>query len=307
MRRALLVAGTAVLAVLAGCGLERDQVSDRPLVVATTTQVGDLVRVVGGSRVEIRQLLAPNADPHEYEPRPSDARALTDAKLVFRSGGEVDEWLAEMADDVGTTAPVAVLSDSVRERRDEEGRFDPHWWQDPHNAVLAVRAIRDRLTALDPSGRETFARRADSYLQRLDRLDRAIASCMSRIPSSQRKLVTDHDALGYLIRRYKVELVGTVIPSLSTAAQPSSGELADLAEKMRQLGVRTVFPEQSLSPKLIRALASEADVRVGRPLWADALGPKGSGGVTYIDSVRSNALALVDGFSGGKLHCKLPH
>jgi ABC-type Zn uptake system ZnuABC Zn-binding protein ZnuA len=185
----------------------------------------------------------------------------------------------------------------------EEG-VDPHWWQDPTNAERAVLRIRDTLAAADPEGRETYAANAERYVRELRALDRAIAACMRAIPAERRKLVTNHDALGYFAERYDVEVVGAVIPALTTQAQTSARELAELAETVREEDVRTIFPENALNPSVERALARETGARVGPPLYADALGPEGSPGATYLGALRFNANAMAEGFSGQG--CDLP-
>jgi ABC-type Zn uptake system ZnuABC Zn-binding protein ZnuA len=272
------------------------------VVVGTTTQVGDFLRQVGGSRADVRQLLRPNSDPHDYEPRPSDVKALSQADLVVRSGGEVDEWLDGLVDDAGSGARVVDLSRVVRTRH-RDGELDPHWWQDPRNAELAVKAIRDRLAQADPAGAPAYRRNAARYLARLDRLDRDTAACIDRIPPARRKLVTTHDALGYYADRYRLEVIGAVLPSLSTQAQPSARDVEALVDQIRRTGVRAIYPESSINPKLERAVARESGAKVGGTLWADSLGPQGSSGATYIESVESNTRAIAAGLSGGSVTC----
>jgi len=275
------------------------------VIVATTTQVGDFARAVAGQRADVRQILTANSDPHAYEPRPSAVRAVTEAKVVLRSGGDLDAWLDAVLRNAGSDATTVELIDAVRTRRGE-GEVDPHWWQDPRDAAIAVGRIRDALVAADPGGRATYVANAAAYRTRLRRLDRAIAACMRRIPARDRRLVTDHDALGYYAQRYGIEVVGTVIPALSTQAQASAGEVARLVRTIRRAGVTTIFPESSANAKLARAIARDADARVGSPLYADSLGPRGSAGATYLGSLRANTLALVAGFTDGRARCKLP-
>ena len=268
-------------------------------IVATTGQAADFVREVGGNRVEVNGLLAPNADPHDFEVRPDDVKALADAELVVRSGGELDEWLDGAIDSSGTDASVLTLADHVELIDD-----DPHWWQDPRNAIRAVAALRDALATADPDGAAAYRRAAATYTDRLARLDRAVAACIAKVPEADRTLVTTHDSLGYFARRYGIRVVGAVIPSRSTAAQPSAGEIAELVQTIEQERVNAVFAESSVKPDVEEALAREAGARVGRALWADTLGPKGSDGETYIDSIASNTAALVDGFSSGRTACR---
>jgi len=296
--RILLVSLLILLAAFAAaCGSDNGS-RDGVTVVATTTEVADLVRQVGGSRVNVEGMLRPGGDPHDYEPRPSDVAAVADATVVFRSGGEVDQWLNDVIDNAGGDAEVVSLIDSVKRLDD-----DPHWWQDATNGVRAVEAIRAELTKADPAGRATFARNAERTIGTLERLDRQITACVDRVPPAKRKIVTTHDALGYFAQRYGVEVVGAVIPSLSTQAQASAGDVQELVEQIRREGVEAIFPESSVNPDIERAIAREAGANIGDSLYADSLGPKGSPGETYTGALAADAAALVRGMSGGRVNC----
>jgi ABC-type Zn uptake system ZnuABC Zn-binding protein ZnuA len=298
---AVFVAGSLVAC---GSGDGGSGGSGATTLVATTSQVGDLARAVAGDRAGVRQILRPNADPHEYEPRPSDVKAVAGAGVVLRSGGDLDEWLGGVLENAGSDATVVTLGDAMRPRRGEAGS-DPHWWQDPRNAIVAVQRIRDALIAADAAGRAMYAANADARIARLRALDRSIAACMTSIPAARRKLVTDHDALGYYADRYAIDVIGTVIPARSTQAQASAGEVARLSRTIRAAGVTTIFPESSASAKLSRAIARDAGAKVGPALYADTLGAAGSPGATYIGSLRFNTRALAAGFGGARGRCQL--
>ena len=300
---AVLIAALAAV-TLAACGADDGGSANAPVAVATTTQVADLARAVAGDRSAIGQILQPNSDPHAYEPRPSDVKAGAGVGVVLRSGGDLDAWLDGVLRNAGSDADVVTLIDAAAPRR-EDGRADPHWWQDPRNAIAAVRRIRDALVAADPGGRRAYTANAGAYVAKLRAIDRAIAGCMRTIPAAERRLVTDHDALGYYADRYGIEVVGTVIPALSTQAQASAGAVARLVRTIRAEGVTTIFPESSVNPKLARAIARDAGATVGPALYADTLGPKGSAGETYIGALRFNTQALAAGFTGGKRRCQL--
>jgi ABC-type Zn uptake system ZnuABC Zn-binding protein ZnuA len=287
------------LPLLAACGEEAAGGDGGPDVVATTGQAADMARAVAGDRADVTGLLPPNADPHEFEIRPDDVKELSGAELVVRSGGDLDEWLAGAIDSSGADAEVLTLADHVDYDED-----DPHWWHDPRNGIAAVAAIRDALVAADPDGADAYRRAAAEYTRRLERLDRAVATCIAKVPEADRTLVTTHDALGYYARRYGIRVVGAVIPSRSTAAQPSAGEIAELVETIRREDVEAIFPESSVKPDVEEAIARESGARIGGELWADTLGPDGSDGATYVDSIASNTAALVDGFSGGEVACR---
>jgi ABC-type Zn uptake system ZnuABC Zn-binding protein ZnuA len=288
------------IALVAGCGDSGSSSDSGVSVVATTTQAADMARHVGGERASVRGLLPAGADPHDFEPRPSDVASIAGADVVLRSGGEVDEWLAPLVEDAGGEARTVDLIESV-ERRGE----DPHWWQDPRNGILAVEAIRDALAGADPGGRAGYERRAAAYVRRLRALDREIAACLARVPDSKRRLVTTHDALGYFAGRYDIEVIGELIPSLSTQAQASVGEVDELVDRIRAEGVEAIFPESGLNPKLERAVSRDAGVEVGGELWADSLGPEGSSGATYAGSLAANAETLASGMSGERVRCRI--
>lgn len=301
VRRHLVLFATLLALVVAVVGCGDDSGSGGGLtVVATTTQLADLARQVGGSRVNVESMLRPGGDPHDYEPRPSDVSAVARAAVVFRSGGEVDQWLTDVIDNAGGDADVVTLIDSVQRLDD-----DPHWWQDPRNAMRAVEVIRTELANADPDGRAAYARNAERTVGALQGLDRQIAACIERVPPAKRKIVTTHDALGYLARRYRIEEVGAVIPSLSTQAQASAGDVQRLVEQIRREGVEAVFPESSVSPDIERAIAREAGARIGDPLYADSLGPEGSPGETYVGALAADAKALVRSMSAGRVDCNV--
>lgn len=287
-------AGAAIAAlVLAGCGDDSGTGSGAETVVATTPVVADIARNVAGEEANVVTLLDANTDPHDYEPRPDDIQALAEADLVVASGGDLDEWIADAIEDSGSGAELLALAESVPHQVETGEELDPHWWHDPRNAVAAAQAIASRLGS-DPSG----------FTQQITELDREIERCIREIPANERKIVTDHDAFAYLAERYDVEIVGTVIPALTTEAQPSAGELARLRETIEREGVRAVFPESSLSGDLAEAIAEETGATADYELYGDSLGPSGSAGDTYLGMLTANADALVRGMTAGARGCE---
>jgi ABC-type Zn uptake system ZnuABC Zn-binding protein ZnuA len=304
MRTILIFIGALAALALVACGSDSGSSSGQPTVVASTSQVADLTRNVARDRADVVGILAANSDPHDYEPRPSDAESLGDADLVLESGGDVDLWMGDIVDSSGTDAPVVSLLDSVQTIEGED-ETDPHWWQDPRNAVLAVDEIRDQLIAVDPEGRSTYERNATRYTDEITALDRKIAACYRQVPEAERKLVTSHDALGYYARRYGIDVVGSTIPALTTQAQPSAGETAQLVDLIRSEHVNAVFPEVGVSTALEQAVADETGAEIGGELYADSLGPEGSVGTTYLGALAANTDTLVDGFTAGRVDCGL--
>jgi ABC-type Zn uptake system ZnuABC Zn-binding protein ZnuA len=277
------------LAVVAGCGSSADgSSSDGPRVVATTTQLADMARNVAPD-ADVTAILNANTDPHAYEVRPADVKALAKADVVLRSGGETDEWLDDALESAGVGDDKIVDAGAAAGLEGD----DPHWWQDPRKAEKAATAIGRGIAGADPG----------PYVEKLHALDRGVQACIDAVPADERLLVTSHDALGYFARRYGIRVVGTVIPSLSTSGQPSAGEVDALVNTIRETGVKTIFAESSVNPKVEDAIAREAGVTVGKELWADSLGPEGSDGATYIGSIEANTRALVEGFTGKPADC----
>jgi zinc/manganese transport system substrate-binding protein len=317
-RRPLAVPFLGALLLLAavvasGCGASSSAAGGAPSVVATTTQLADFVRAVGGSSVGVHQILTPNTDPHEYEPRPNDVSATAGAKLVVLSGNRLDAWMGKVLKEAGGKPSVLTIAPASTPDRvpgetsgPEASRFDPHWWHDPRNVETAVLAIRDALSRVDPGHKVAFARNAAAYEARLRALDAGITRCFAAVPAAQRKLVTDHDAFNYFARHYGITVVGAVIPSQTTQAQASAGAVAKLAALIKREQVKAVFPESSINPKLAQALARDTGATSNLTLYGDTLGPAGSSGATYLAMEQHNADSMVRGFTGGRLGCNIP-
>jgi ABC-type Zn uptake system ZnuABC Zn-binding protein ZnuA len=279
----------AVLALapaVGGCGESTSSANGgRVAVVATTTQLGDLVRQIGGDAVDVTQMLRPNTDPHDYEPRPDDIQRTAGAQLVVVNGDNLDRWMAKVIANAGGKPTVldagAGRPDALPGERTgpEASRFDPHWWHDPTNMIYAANVAKLRA------------------------LDRRIAGCMHRVPAAQRKLVTDHDAFNYFAHRYGVTVVGAVIPSQTTQAQPSAGSVAKLVGVIKREHVKAVFPESSVNPKLAHAIASQTGAAANYTLYGDTLGPANSAASTYLGMEQANADEMVQGFTAGQQRC----
>jgi ABC-type Zn uptake system ZnuABC Zn-binding protein ZnuA len=301
----------AVVALAAsGCGSSASSSSPGAIdVVVTTTQLGDIVRAIGGDAVDVHQILKPNTDPHDYEPRPKDIQETARAKLVVTSGDDLDRWMGEVLDnaggsptvlDAGAGRPVTVPGEDTGP---EASRFDPHWWHDPVNVEYATTRIRDALAKADPGATAAIDRGAEAYLTKVKALDAGIAKCFAAVPAAERKLVTDHDAFNYFAKRYDIDVVGAVIPSQTTQAQPSAGDLARLVAVIEREDVKAIFPESSINPKLAEAIARETGATADLTLYGDTLGPAGSPGATYLGMEAANADAMVRGFTAGAKRC----
>jgi ABC-type Zn uptake system ZnuABC Zn-binding protein ZnuA len=269
-------------------------------VVATTTQMQDLVRHVGAHHVHLVGILKPNVDPHDFEPSPSTAIALSGAKLIVESGVGVDSWVDGLVANAVPGTPVMVASQGLPLRTGDssEPDGDPHWWHDPTLFERAATALGERLASIDPAHAVAYRANARGYVTEMRAMDAANKRLIATVPRGERKLVTNHDAFGYFAAHYGITVVGSVLPSLATVAQPSAEDVANLIGKIRAEHVRAIFTESSLNPALEQQIASEAGVKVDANLYGDTLGPPGSPGATYIGMERWNMRAMVAGFLG---------
>ncbi|MBX6381554.1 MAG: zinc ABC transporter substrate-binding protein [Microbispora sp.] len=278
----------------------------RPLrVVATTTQVADFARNIGGDRVTVHQLLRPNVDPHDYEPSPADMRAIAEADVLVKNGVGLERWLDETISAAGFHGSVIDASRGVSIRKgdgsEEEAAGDPHIWHNPMNAKMMVATIEKGFAAADPGDAATYLANLAAYDAKLDALDAEITKKIESIPADRRKLVTNHDAFGYYLDRYKLTFVGSIIPSFDTSAELSAKQVSDLVAKIKATGVPAIFSEASLPPKTAEAIGREAGVTVVAgegALYGDSLGPEGSAGATYLQMEEHNTDTIVNALRG---------
>jgi len=284
--------------VLAGCSTATQAAGtdEKLAVVATTTQVADFTRRIGGDRVVVTQILKPNVDPHDYEPAAADIAALGRTKLLVKNGAGLEHFLDGMVEAAGFTGTVVDTSAGVAVRGE-----DPHIWHDPRNAKIMVRDIEQALAAADPAGRVTYEENLAAYSAQLDTLDTDIAAQIGALPAGDRKMVTNHDAFEYYIQRYGLQFVGSIIPSFDTSAELSAQDVDDIVAKIKATGTKAVFSESSLPPRTAEAIARQAGVRVVAgedALYGDTLGPEGSDGDTYLKMMRHNTATIVRGLGG---------
>ena len=269
-------------------------------VVATTTQIEDFVAHVGGDRVNVLRILEGDDDPHEYQPTADDARKFAQADIVFANGVGLETWLDPLLTNVPSTTPVVKLAQQsgitlLRGAGEEADSGDPHVWQDPTNAQKMVATIRDALAAVDPTGAPIYQSNAETYIGQLSELDQWITQQIQSIPADQRKLVTNHDAFMYYVKRYGLTFVGSVIQSLGTDAEPSAADVQQLVQNISDQHVKAIYTETSVNPRLERQIAQLAGVKVYSDLYGDALGQPGTPGETYIGAMQFNTQQIVEG------------
>ena len=297
-RRVLLAALVALVAAPAGA----EDAQPRQLAVATTSIIADLVRNVGGERVEVRALVGANGDAHVYSPTPGDAREVATAAVVFVNGLGLEGWLPRLVTASGSKAPVVTVTKGITPLRmaDEEhpGRvvIDPHAWQSIADAKIYVANIRDGLAAADPAGKSAYDANAQAYLAKLDALEAEVRTAIAGIPAERRKIITTHDAFGYFGAAYGMSFIAP--EGVSTDSEPSAKDVARIIRQIKKQKIPAVFLENVTDPRLIEQIARETGAAIGGKLYSDALSEPNGPAATYIDMMRHNVRELAKALGG---------
>ncbi|MHB0775169.1 metal ABC transporter substrate-binding protein [Halomonas sp. WWR20] len=308
---ALLVLGSGL------GGMPAAQAADPLDVVASFSILGDMVEQVGGEHVTVNTLVGAEGDAHVYSPSPSDAQALAKADLVVINGLQFEGWMERLIDASGYTGPRVVASQGVEPLAFEEGEdehhehehehddheshehhahdmhdhggTDPHAWQDLQRGEQYVRNIRDGLIDADPAHADAYRANAAEYLEEIHALDAEIRERLSAIPPQRRTIITGHDAFGYFSNAYNLEFLAPV--GISTEAEPSAADMAQLIRQIRERDVRALFLESMGNPGMIEQLREETGVAIGGTLYADTLAKQGEAS-TYLGMFRHNVAVL---------------
>lgn len=288
----LAVAAMVVAACGSNAGSSGSPGASTLKVVTTTTVFADIVKNVGGDRVDVHSIIPPGVGPEDYEPKPDDAKALTGAALVVSNGVGLDDFLDGLLEaNAGATGPRLVLGDGIPTIT-VDGKPNPHFWLDPSLVVTHyLSAIQAKLTELDAAGADTYAANATAYAATLSAMDTELKNAADALPAANRKLVTFHDAFPYFAKHYGFELVGVILAN--PGQESSAGDLAALVDTVKAAGVKAVFSEAQFSPALAETLADEAGItQVVTTLYNDALGPAPAD--TYVGMMRWNMAKIVE-------------
>jgi ABC-type Zn uptake system ZnuABC Zn-binding protein ZnuA len=263
--------------------------------VTTTTVFADIVRNIGGDRVSVSSIIPAGVGPEDYEPKPDDAKKLVGADLIVSNGVGLDDFLDKLIGAAGGGAAKRIVLGDGIPTIDVDGVPNPHFWLDPSLvASHYVPAITAALSSIDPSGAATYQADAAAFTAKLTALDAANATKIATIPTSDRKLVTFHDAFPYFAAHYGFELIGVILPNVGQ--EPSAADLAALVQKVKAANVKAVFSEAQFRPELAHTLADEAGITsVVTTLYNDTVGPPPND--TYLTMMAWNVDQIVKALS----------
>ncbi|WP_066565633.1 metal ABC transporter solute-binding protein, Zn/Mn family [Snodgrassella sp. CFCC 13594] len=269
-------------------------------VVASFSVLGDVVHQIGGNRVSVQTIVGPDQDAHTYQLTPADVRKIRTAKLVVFNGLGLEK-AAEVRAAQQAKVPVAYASSGIKAAKAEEeehdhgheghdhGEFDPHVWNDPVLMQTYVRNVANALIKVDPAGKAYYQQRLGSYENTLKSLHAYAQKSFAAIPVAKRKVLTSHDAFGYMGRRYQIQFIAP--QGVSTEAEPSAKDVASIIRQVKQQGIKAIFFENIKNPRVVQQIARETGTAIKGELYSDALS-KNAQANTYANMFRHNVAQL---------------
>ncbi|MDA7547605.1 metal ABC transporter substrate-binding protein [Acidimicrobiia bacterium] len=317
----------SVILIACGTGTTDEATSDKINVLVTTPMLGDFVNEIGGENINLTILMPAEVDPHTYDPSPQDASKIADADIVFYVGLKYEpSALIKLVENTSNEAAVLVEvgeeinpiefseeghkghddHDDEDGHDDEEGHDDhddedgheghghgsedPHFWFDPLRVAIAAELMINQLIELDPSNTEAYKTAGEAYISELNELDSTVSALIETVPSKNRKLITTHESLGYLEARYGVEVLTTIIPSLTSADEISPAQLVDVLDVIEDNDVKVIFIESEAPSVYAETIAAEANIRTVTGLWVETLRENQS----YSDWLTENVELIVE-------------
>lgn len=325
-RRLCRVAVLAMGVGLVGCSLgpqasnstPQSKDANLPKVVATTGVICDITKEIAQSSIDTTCLIKPGEDPHAYQTKPEDRKAIETGNLILYGGYNHEPSIIKLIQSSSNSAPkIAVhelavpkplMGEHEHEHEEEKAEQkspatdekvpDPHVWHNPQNGIRMVATIRDELIKVSPKNAQLYTTNAAKLTNDLIKIDTWIKAQIATIPANQRKLVTTHDALSYYANAYGLEIAGA-LQGVTTEEQPAAARIAELSSEIKTAGVPTIFVETTTNPKLMETVAREANVKISdKELYSDELGGPGTGADTYEGMLKTNTCAITSGLGG---------
>ncbi|MDM7950161.1 zinc ABC transporter substrate-binding protein [Hydrogenophaga sp.] len=312
-RRASLLSAIGLALAALSPGLQAQ--SQAPIkAVASFSILGDMVQKVGGDRVVVDVLVGPGGDAHVFQPKPSQARLIGQAQIVFSNGLGFEGWMTRLLNTASYKGRHVVVSEGIKPIEAEEahghdsksqskkghghdhGEIDPHAWQSVPNAMAYVGNIAKGLCAVDAAGCDSYQRNAAIYAAELKALDTDIRALWAVIPAAQRKVITSHDAFGYYAKEYGVTFLAP--QGVSTESEASARGVAQLVRQIKKVQIKALFVENISDPRLIAQIGRETGVKPAGELFSDALTDSKGPAASYVSMMRANSLALTKAIAG---------
>ena len=298
-----------LLLLISACGKENENASKDPnekiQVIATYSIVYDIVKNVGGDRVEIHTLAPVGSNPHEYDPLPKDVQLTTDADAVFYNGLNLEagnSWFEKLlltANKGEKDSPVFQMSEGVQPKylttKGKESEEDPHAWLDIRNGIKYAENARDGLIKVDPEHADVYEKNAQAYIEKLETLHEESVSRYSEIPKEQRLLITSEGAFKYFSEAYDFE--AAYIWEINSENQGSPEQVKAVVDFINTKKDSVLFVETSIDPRSMETVSAETGVPIYGKVFTDSIGKPGEDGDTYIKMMEWNIDTIYKGLT----------
>ncbi len=269
----------------------------KPHVLASASIFEDMAKNIGGDLITLDKIVPVGADPHLYDPIPSDVDKVLKADLILINGLTFEGWISKLVDNSGTKAKSILITEGVKTIRsqDYENATDPHAWMTVSNAKIYAQNIYNALIAEDPENSAQYKSNLDTYQKELDELEGFIRNAVAEIPEEKRVVITSHDAFNYYGKEYGLRL--EAIQGISTESEAQTSDVMRVSKVIRDLKIPSVFVESTINPKMLKQIATDNGATIGGELFADSLGEPDSEAGTYIGMMRYNTKTISAGLS----------
>ena len=298
MKKILLMLLIAVFSIsILSCGGKQNagtNKTDKIIAVSTITVINDIVKNIGGDKVEAKSICGVGIDPHTYKAKPNDPRTVSESDIVFINGFGLEHWIEEMVRNAGGNKKVVTVTEEITPMTDEKGFGDPdpHAWFNVQYIKTYSNNITKALIEMDKQSESYYKQNLDNYLKKLDSLDSWVKNEIQKIPEQKRVLITSHDAFRYFGKAYGLEVNG--LQGISTEAKAQTEDVKKLVDLIKERKLSSVFIETSVNPKLLEEISKETGAKVGGTLYSDSVGDEGTFEGTYIGAVTHNVNTIVN-------------
>ncbi|WP_017380434.1 metal ABC transporter solute-binding protein, Zn/Mn family [Paenisporosarcina sp. TG-14] len=298
-----------LLLVISACGREDENAEKDPnekiQVIATYSIVYDIVKNVGGDRVEIHTLAPVGSNPHEYDPLPKDVQLTTDADAVFYNGLNLEagnSWFEKLlltANKGEKDSPVFLMSEGVQPKylttKGKESEVDPHAWLDIRNGIKYAENARDGLIKVDPEHADVYEKNTQAYIEKLETLHQESVTRYNEIPKAQRLLITSEGAFKYFSEAYDFE--AAYIWEINSENQGSPEQVKSVVDFINTKKDAVLFVETSIDPRSMETVSAETGVPIYGKVFTDSIGKPGEDGDTYIKMMEWNIDTIFKGLT----------
>ncbi len=284
---------------------QNKNIKTKPLIVCTTSIIGQTVQEIIGAEAEIKILMGPGIDPHLYKPCPNDIYILNSADLIFYHGLHLEGKMGEIFSNLGKNGKnvFAVTENIERNKLRKVGAgeiFDPHVWFDLNLWKIVVISISESLKKFIPEKSELIIKNSENFIKKIDLMDIYIKNKCLKIPKNKRIFISAHDAFSYFGQCYNFDIVG--VQGISTDAEIRIEDIERVAKIIVENNIKTIFIEQTVSENYINGIKNIVakkgiNLKIGEKLFSDALGEKGSNADTYLSMIKKNVDQIVEGLS----------